>query len=1033
MLAFSVATGDADRFFVWMAPAVIAVALTLPSLDARAARPTIVRALDTSPGRGNAPASAYVTGPQSGMAKLYNDDLEIRFWNRPHKMTFSLAKNDVWDRRYFGDRKKLITIDDVRRRCFSVAPPTDPRRYPGYGGLVGRNSDLGLANRAQALYLAYDFPCPKPVGKIILRCPDLRGADSYTAGLAADGELVVNASRAAARGGLRAFLCTTRNLLVVRCAYQGLAQPVEVQLYRHKDTTPQGTSIAALANRGGKTGYDYSQDPDNGPLPPPEAGADGRLFWIRQRFPAEKTFPNGFEYVMMAAVHGAAPRVQARDKATAAGAKFIVHPINAETYRRLPGYKKQIRLAAERVNQAEYGSLAMARLSERDPSFTLFVAVVTTRDAADPFAAAKAMLAGALRDGAAAVAGRNAAATDAERRAWRRSRVMHYNATSCTYADSTPWHGDYHFNEGYFLPTIVGGGAAGLDQRLRLFESMLPALRRNAREVYHCRGLAFPLVHYPIKSDRVVYTCVTWEWGIENTALMLQPFWHIYQYTQDREFLRTRAYPMMAAAARFYADYVAKGDDGYYHVAPTVSQEHWGFTPHFKLNRDSVGALSFIKFHLNACIQASKILGVDADERTQWREIVEHLAPYPTLDTPAGPVFCDVRGAPRLLNYNITANLVMTLWAEDISLDSPPALLEMARRSYRAIPDKEHSPRKGYLHRIRLYLGMLDRPWLCPQGRVLSWPGRIHLYAGVPQGLAINDRFEGLFAVGGFEVAAAHLGKTVGRVRIKSLAGRTCRVKSPWHPAAVEIMDVATKAAVPHRMADDTIIFDTQAGRTYALLPPEELRVARMQFVADEKIVGRWTFDEGKLDIGGKAKLVNGATLAPAREGLALKLPGPKSHARVERTPAFDFGPRESFSVEAWIKIAPAQGAGMVPIVCSMATRQYCLMLYNGRPRFYLSSPTGNVYSFVNGKTFVADGQWRRVRGVRDTSTQMLRIYVDGSLDGEAGDRTAGDFSCKAPITIGAYLYGARSKYAVGSLDDVVIKSLGRLAPQAGD
>ena len=46
----------------------------------------------------------------------------------------------------------------------------------------------------------------------------------------------------------------------------------------------------------GRHEYDYAQDRlDNGPLPPPEAGTDGRFFWIRQSFHAEKTFPGGFE------------------------------------------------------------------------------------------------------------------------------------------------------------------------------------------------------------------------------------------------------------------------------------------------------------------------------------------------------------------------------------------------------------------------------------------------------------------------------------------------------------------------------------------------------------------------------------------------------------------------------------------------------------------------------------------------------------------------------------------------------------------
>ncbi len=716
--------------------------------------PTIIGKRGTRADRGNVESRAYMTGPTSPIVRLYNDDTEISFWNQPRAMTFSMAKNDVWDRRYFGDTKKIITLEDVRRVRFE--------------GKIGRRSDLGLPDSPQALYSAYDFPCPKPVGQVIVRIDELRGHDKYVVGTGHKGLMVAKAKKGNAKAALWGLLHRTKNLLVLRGEYAGLSQPVRVQFYRHKDTTPLDTSISDIVHRGGKTNYDYSRDrPQNGPMAAPETGTDGRFFWVRQRFHAEKTFPKGFEYVMMGVIDGPSYKVKTDAKAVGTGEDAVVHPITPEAYKSMVGWLKETRRSAERVNDAEYGALATATLDGGSGSFVLYVAVVTTRDAADPMAAARKILLDAQKSGPDAVFDDSAKVTDKQAEAWHNSRVMHYNATSCKYADATTWHGDYHFNESYFLPTVVSGAAASLEPRLLMFEGMLPALRRNAREVYGCQGVCFPLVHYPIKHDRGVYGNGTWAFGIENTALMLQPFWHIFQYTKDKEILRKRAYPMMREGALFHADYAKKGDDGCYHVVPTVSQEHWGFTPKFRLNRDSVGALSFTKYHLKACIQASEILGVDAEHRARWREIVEHLAPYPTLKTDKGLVFCDVRDAPRLRKYNITANLIMVLWAEDISLDSPPELLEMARRSYRAIPDKEPSMRKGYLHRIRLYLGMLEKPYLGPQGRVLSWPGRIHLYAGVPKGATVTDQFSGLLAVVAFEVSAAHVGKEVRRVRIK--------------------------------------------------------------------------------------------------------------------------------------------------------------------------------------------------------------------------------------------------------------------------
>lgn len=1019
----------------WMLTPVALFATGAPWPTRAGTVPVIVRRLDTRPDKGNHPATAFVTGPHCGIARLYNDDVEVSFWNQPEALAFNLNKNDVWDRRYFCAGKRLLTLEDVRRACFAVPVPDKPGfQYPGYGGLVGRNSDLGIPGAPQALYLAYDFPCPKPVGQLLLRCPDLNHPGQYTAGATRSGGVVIGVRKGAARVFLHAFLCRTWNVLVVEGHYDGIPGPLRLELYRHQDTTPPGTSVAALANRGGKTGYDYTRDPDNGPLPPPEAGADGRYGWIRQRFPAEPTFPAGFESVLAATVTGVQAKPAARNGVRGGGVKATIHPVDTPTYRRLPGWLKEVRLAAERVNAANTGALVTFTLAGGSSSFVLYAAVVTTRDAAEPLRRAKDMLKQARRLGPEELAGRDARLTESDIQKWRVSRVMHYNATSCTYYDATPWHGDYHFNEGYFLPTIVNGDLGALEQRLRLFEQMLPALRRNAREVYKCGGICFPLVHYPIKADRVVYTNVTWEWGIENTAFMIQPFWQIFQYTWDKEFLRTRAYPMMKEAAQFYTDYLKKGADGYYHVIPTVSQEHWGFTPHFVLNRDSVGALSFVKYHLRACLEASRILGVDAPLRARWGEILARLAPYPMLDTPAGPVFCDVRDAPRLLNYNITANLVMVLFAEDISLDSPPDLLETARRSYRAIPDKEQSMRKSYLQRIRLYLGMLERPWLCPQGRVLSWPGRIHLYAGVPRGVPTDDQFTDLLAVGGFKVSARHAGKEVRGVRIHSSAGNVCRVKNPWYPGVPHVFEWPARTPVPVRVDGDTFSFSTRPGQTYALLSDAELPRASMWFVPRERIIARWTFDasdNGRVpDLSGNghdAELVDGARLTPTGEGAALHLPGNGAFARVPRTPAFDFGAGESFSLEAKVKIPDRLADRCVPVVCSMATKQYCLFVDRGRVRFYLSSPRGRDYCFVLGKVLVADGRWHTVRAVRDAEEGVLKVFVDGELDALSPDATTGDFAATAPLALGAYLWGEHSRYMEGLLDEVTIRSLGKL------
>ena len=213
--------------------------------------PTTLRDLDTRPDRGNVAGSAYLTGPAYEIKRFYNEDLEISFWKGPSPFVFSLAKNDVWDRRYFGDAKQPITLEEVHRACFE--------------GPLGRQSDLGLPNRPHALYLAYDFPCPKPVGQLRLRSRDLERAE-WKAGEDSEGRLVVEATAGPAKGAFLAWLHRTRNLLVIEGEFAGLTQPITVELFRHRDTAPERTSVDALSHYGGKTGYDYSADPDNGQI-----------------------------------------------------------------------------------------------------------------------------------------------------------------------------------------------------------------------------------------------------------------------------------------------------------------------------------------------------------------------------------------------------------------------------------------------------------------------------------------------------------------------------------------------------------------------------------------------------------------------------------------------------------------------------------------------------------------------------------------------------------------------------------------------
>ena len=128
-----------------------------------------------------------------------------------------------------------------------------------------------------------------------------------------------------------------------------------------------------------------------------------------------------------------------------------------------------------------------------------------------------------------------------------------------------------------------------------------------------------------------------------STAKIAYLYWRRYEYTLDREWLRTRAYPMLEAAAEFYRNHpnFTKGDDGFFHI-------HWANSNESVYGaRDTDEDLSAARGVFAALLRASTILDVDASMRPLWRNFVDHLAPLPLSDDPDALVAAEYKG-PRV-------------------------------------------------------------------------------------------------------------------------------------------------------------------------------------------------------------------------------------------------------------------------------------------------------------------------------------------------------------------------------------------------
>lgn len=163
----------------------------------------------------------------------------------------------------------------------------------------------------------------------------------------------------------------TRNVIAMDVDAKGLCSPVSLRLFRHQDICIPNSRFVKKRDEAGKVyfvsepleDWDYSKHPEvSEAVAPPSSGRGGRFFWISQKLPAEKTFPEGFEYVLMGIIVGSQPaEIQVAE-----------------------GEKGLGRMGPSYQNQLGWAATAVFRDQEK-LKFTCILTVVTSVDGDDIF------------------------------------------------------------------------------------------------------------------------------------------------------------------------------------------------------------------------------------------------------------------------------------------------------------------------------------------------------------------------------------------------------------------------------------------------------------------------------------------------------------------------------------------------------------------------------------------------------------------------------------------------------------------------
>ena len=196
-----------------------------------------------------------------------------------------------------------------------------------------------------------------------------------------------------------------------------------------------------------------------------------------------------------------------------------------------------------------------------------------------------------------------------------------------------PWNSDYHVNINMQM-NYWGAETLNLADCHQSFfdfiEKLAPNGRKTAREMYGCEGLA---VHHT--TDAWLFTTGFGKprygmWPMSG-GWLASHFWEHFLYGRDEAFLRQTAYPFMKEAATFHLNYLVEHPTtGKLVSGPSISPENMFLTPEGKKAAVCMGpAMDHQIVHENftACIDASRILGIDEGFRKQLQQALDQLTP----------------------------------------------------------------------------------------------------------------------------------------------------------------------------------------------------------------------------------------------------------------------------------------------------------------------------------------------------------------------------------------------------------------------